>query len=230
MTQQDGKCVILQDVLADHGLCNRGSFLVEETDQVPGFQNKGAATLVLVGNLGPSLERLFRSQDLSPTEKDPLDEWTQKVMEPIAQKIDAQCFYPFQGPPFLPFEKWALKTGLVFRSPLGILIHPIYGLWHAYRAALLLPGKIQSAANETASPCLSCIDHPCLSACPVAAFSEDGYRVQSCRDHLKTSPGDHCMFSGCASRRACPVGARFHYGPFQTRFHMTQFRERPFTS
>ena len=54
----------------------------------------------------------------------------------LAPGFGATALFPFGGPPWLPFQRWAMKADCVTASPLGILIHPDFGLWHAYRGAL----------------------------------------------------------------------------------------------
>src|SRR5271166_4757675 len=83
--------------------------------------------------------------------------------------------YLFGGPPHFPFQQWVRRAEPVHPSPLGLLIHPIYGLWHSYRGALAFPEALDVPALEVApSPCDSCAEKPCLGACPVGAFSLDG--------------------------------------------------------
>ena len=67
----------------------------------------------------------------------------------------ASALYPLDKPP-LPFRPGRGACGHL--SPLGLNIHPVYGLWHAFRAALLFdqdPGLPAIAAAP--SPCDSCI-------------------------------------------------------------------------
>jgi Fe-S-cluster-containing hydrogenase component 2 len=78
-------------------------------------------------------------------------------------------------------------------------------------------------AEKTSHPCGLCIRKPCLSACPVDAFSGDGYDVSACRTHLATGAGQLCIDSGCKARLACPIGRDYVYGPEQMRFHMHAF-------
>ena len=155
-------------------------------------------------------------------ERNPLDRWTKKVIDPIAEKFDARAIYPF-GADVPPFQRWALRAETVYPSPLGILIHPEYGLWHAYRAALLFPERLELPLRSTApSPCDTCADKPCLSACPVGAFNGTTYDLGACAAHLATSR-QTCLESGCRARDACPVGEEWRYAEAQTRFHMAAF-------
>ncbi len=107
----------------------------------------------------------------------PLDRWTRRVVDPIADGLGARAAYPF-GEPRWPFQRWALRAETLHPSPLGILIHDEYGLWHAWRAALLFAERLDLPPRSDApSPCESCAEKPCLSACPVGAFSRSGYDV-----------------------------------------------------
>ena len=144
-------------------------------------------------------------------------------MEPIAQAFTAAPVYPF-APPYQPFQRWARRAEAVHASPLGILIHPDYGLWHAYRAALVFADRLELAPRgDAASPCDSCADKPCLSACPVGAFTNAGYDVAACAGHLSTPQSIDCHTVGCRARDACPVGPAYRYDDAQRRFHMAAF-------
>jgi hypothetical protein len=73
------------------------------------------------------------------------------------------------------------------------------------------------------SPCDSCIDRPCLTACPVDAFTSAGYDVSSCVAHIAAPAGADCVSNGCLARRACPVGVQYRHLPEQARFHQRAF-------
>lgn len=156
---------------------------------------------------------------------DPLDAWVRDVLAGIAGDVGATALFPFGGPPYLPFQRWAQRAGPVHPSPLGVLIHPDYGLWHAYRGALAFAERLDLAApDDRPSPCATCADKPCLSACPVDAFSPDIYDVPACVGHIETAAGTDCLELGCRARRACPVGRDVLYEPAQAEFHMRAFR------
>ena len=74
-----------------------------------------------------------------------MDAWTREVVDPIAEAFGAAVVYPFAGPPYLPFQRWAARAEPLAVSPLRIFIHPVYGLWHAFRAALLFRQSIALA-------------------------------------------------------------------------------------
>src|SRR5262249_42217658 len=68
---------------------------------------------------------------------DPLDRWSRRVVGGLAAELGAAALYPFGGPPWLPFQRWAKKAEPLHSSPLSVLIHPDWGLWHSYRGALV---------------------------------------------------------------------------------------------
>ena len=80
-------------------------------------------TLVLVGFTGTTNWQHFKhSPEASDGAPDPLDRWSQRVITALAEELHAKALFPFQGPPWLPFLKWAQKAESVHPSPLGMLI------------------------------------------------------------------------------------------------------------
>jgi Fe-S-cluster-containing hydrogenase component 2 len=111
-------------------------------------------------------------------------------------------------------------------SPLDLNIHATYGLWHAYRAALLFPVAFDLQRHLAgAHPCETCAAKPCLSACPVGAFESKNYDVAACGRHILQNAEQTCDPGGCKARLACPVGKAFTYERQQMAFHMRAFRE-----
>ena len=208
------------------GLTPRGGFHPEPADQVPPMvSGRPAGTLVLFGNVGSSLwESFSQSAEAADGQVDPLNRWSASVIGKMAKRLGGQPHYPFGGPPYIPFLRWAQKAECVFPSPLGMLIHPIYGLWHAYRGALAFAERIELPVRpDQSSPCDSCADRPCLSSCPVSAFTGTVYEVDDCTSHISNPGGQDCINLGCRARRACPVGTDFLYLPSQARLHMQAF-------
>lgn len=184
-----------------------------------------AATIALLGWVGGEFWDAFAmSSEASDGERNPLDRWSRRTVDAIADELGATALYPFAGPPWLPFQRWAMRAEPVSVSPLGVLIHPDWGLWHSYRGALAFRERLNLPPMPVrASPCTSCAETPCLTACPVSAFSNHGYAVARCRSHIGTEAGAVCMSGGCLARTACPVGAGYRYVPAQAAFHMRAF-------
>lgn len=207
------------------GLMMRGGFHPAAEDGVPPLADGSAPrTLVMLGGAGGSFWPAFRSSPEAEQPAIPLDAWTRRVADELGEELGATALYPFGGPPYLPFQRWARRAEPVHDSPLGLLIHPEYGLWHAYRAALAFRQHIPLPERRAeASPCESCADKPCLAACPVNAFRGEGYDVPRCVGHISGAEGQLCLDAACLARRACPVGRDYAYGPDQARFHMSAF-------
>lgn len=216
----------IAEALDAAGLTARGGFHPEPADAVPGLPDgRPAGTLVLAGTVGgESWARFRRSPEAMDGEADPLDRWSRRIVEEVARSFDAVPLFPF-GRPYLPFQRWAMRAEAVAPSPLGILIHPDYGLWHAYRGALAFAGRLSlPAPDRRPRPCDTCEGRPCLSACPVGAFTGKGYDAQKCLGHLEAPTGSDCLAESCRARRACPVGVPYRYRAEQSVFHMRVFR------
>jgi len=204
--------------LAGCGLLPRGAFHPRPEDGVPG----DVGTLVLAGNAGPEMWRAFSAA--RPQGTDPLDRWSRAVLEEVAREVGAIALFPFGGPPWLPFQRWATRAEPVAPSPLGILIHTEYGLWHGYRGALAFAGRLAlPPRDERPIPCATCAEKPCLRVCPVGAFTGETYDVVACDGWLRSPGGGDCLAASCAARRACPVGRDYAYDQDQAEFHMRAF-------
>ena len=215
----------LDRALAERGLRRLGGFHLEDGEELVEGAGRSGGAVVLIGNDGRGLwEKAGEEIEALRADggADPLDRWTKTTLDPIAARFGALAFYPFGGPPHAPFTRWALRSPNLHQSPLGLTIHPTFGLWHAFRAAFHLEGQIALGHAPAESPCARCADKPCLSACPVGAFSGEGYDLAACRAHLENRAAD-CWTRSCLAREACPVGADWRYGARQARFHMRAF-------
>jgi hypothetical protein len=205
------------------GLAARGAFCLAQSERTGALAQ--VRTVVLAGVAG---RRGWDAFAASPEAKDggadPLDRFSRRVVDALGADLGAKALYPFGGPPHWPFQQWARRAEPVHPSPIAVLIHPTYGLWHAYRGALAFVEALDVRPLEASqSPCETCGERPCLSACPVGAFSNQGYDVAACAAHLTSAAGADCMSAGCLARRACPVGAEHAHGPEQAAFTMRAF-------
>lgn len=216
-------CEIAGRACARHGLLCFGAAPLAPGESL-GFRGTAAGgAALLVGNAGPAMFRAFRaSPEARDGGRDPLDRWTRRVIAPVARALGARAVHPFGGPPYAPVQRWLARTGRFHPSPIGLAIHADHGLWHAFRAALVIDGVAAPPAADEESPCARCADRPCLSACPVGAFTEAGYDVAACRGHLATGTA-RCAAVACLARHACPVGRDRAYAPDQAAFHMAAF-------
>lgn len=216
----------IRAALAPHGLFLRGTVNFASGEAAPLLSDgRPAASVVLIGNIGGSLWQPFSAWRDGLSDRggaDPLDTWSKAVIQPIAAACGATAYFP-SDPPWQPFQQWAMRAEGLKPSPLGILIHPRFGLWHGYRAALGFDILLDfTGERATEHPCDRCSTKPCISACPAAALAGERFDVALCRSHLRTDAGRAgCLTSGCISRAVCPVGGRYRYPPEQLRFHMS---------
>ena len=179
-------------------------------------------TLVLLGP-GPDFWHHFsQCPEYRDGLPDPLDRWSHRVVTRLAEIVGAEPLFPFTGPPYYPFFAWAERTGRAWPSPVNLLVHADQGLWVSFRGALAFKDTLDLPAAVT-SPCLSCEDRPCHSACPAGALTSAGYDVAACKAWLTRPEGADCMTKGCAVRRACPISQGFPRAPQQSAFHMAAF-------
>lgn len=215
--------------VASTGMITRGGFSIASTPRhddlppVPSLADgRPTRTVIIIGNAGGAVWGGFRAGETPGP--NPLDRWTRATLEPIAASFGATFVHP-SDEPFQPFQRWAQLADDVWQSPIGLLMHPDYGLWHAYRGAFLLPDEVSDLPpiGRDVSPCVSCLDQPCLTTCPVDAFGPDGYDSAACAHHVRSGLGPACLHDGCAARTACPVGTTWRYDADQMQFHMRAF-------
>lgn len=214
----------IASMLVRHGLILRGGFNFTG-DAPPGLSGSPARSVLLIGQAGdapwPHFLDWRRKQPVDLA--NPLDAWAREVIGDVAERFGARAVSPSDRP-YLPFQQWAMRAEGLKPSPLGILMHPEYGLWHAYRGALLFDAELPIQAPEVMIHlCDLCPGKPCLKSCPVDAYSQDGFAYQDCLDHVRGASGEPCRSGGCLDRNACPYGTDYRYLPDEQAFHMAAF-------
>ncbi|HSH04339.1 MAG TPA: hypothetical protein VLL52_17645 [Anaerolineae bacterium] len=127
--------------------------------------------LLLLAHAGTQLWTALQTAhiDLTDHTTNPIDTYTQETIATYFRQQHPQhqyhLLYPqYQATPLMPLGQLA---GWSHPTPLGLGIHPHYGLWYAYRAALVTTAPLPLTSPNTApSPCLTCHHKPCLTACP----------------------------------------------------------------
>jgi hypothetical protein len=205
--------------LAPHRLTILGAF-----HPVPEDGLRGAGTLALVGPAEPGFwPHLIAEPEWQDGRPDPLDRWSRRVIGRIACDLGAKALFPFTGPPFHPFQAWAIRSGHTWESPVRLLVHATQGLMVSFRGALALRERLP-LPPPSPNPCDSCDTRPCETACPPGALTPAGYDVPACRAFLDTPPGADCLGQGCRVRRACPLSQGYGRLPEQSAYHMSTFR------
>ncbi|WP_349358541.1 hypothetical protein [Stappia sp.] len=217
----------LSKALVRAGFLAFGGFHPDLGDDVPPLADgRPVRTLLLIGSAGSGL---FAAFDAAPERADglpdPLDRYTRRTLSAIAADAGLEVVFSFEGPPWHPFQRWAMRVGGFSPSPMGLLAHRTHGPWAALRAAFLSAerfGRFDMAGAP--GPCQSCADTPCVSACPAGALSSDtGYDVPRCRAYLIGAGAEAKCLTGCLARRACPVGRDHAHDAVQGAFHMAGF-------
>lgn len=210
----------LGQTLAAHHLTILGGFHPEADDGTP----DGTQTLLMLGPLEPGFWAHFTAQaEWQDGQPDPMDRWSRRVIGRIACDLGGKALFPFGGPPYQPIQRWALRTGRIWQSPVRLLVSADQGLMVSFRGALALKERIDVPA-PVARPCDDCAQ-PCLTACPADALNANGYDVPACHVFLDTPAGKPCLSQGCEVRRACPVSQGYARLPEQSAYHMGRFHK-----
>ena len=214
--------------LSAHGLIPRGGFNFGASETAPsGRSGLPAKSVLMVGQAGAAPWPHFLAWRERQPEglANPLDTWARQVIGAVAEKFGARAVSPSDRP-YLPFQQWAMRAEGLKQSPLGILMHPEYGLWHAYHGALLFDAALDfPQAEKPIHLCDACIGKPCMKACPVGAHSDAGFDHEGCLAHVRAPQGQDCMERGCLDRNACPYGIAYRYPAAVQAFHMKAFAE-----
>ena len=189
---------------------------------IMGGLHDGPDTILLLGPHEPGFWAHFTAQpEYRDGLPDPLDRWSKRAIAALADEWGGAAIFPSDGPPWPPFQGWALRSGRSFTSPVGMLVHANAGLMLSFRGAVRLHGH-RALTAPAANPCDTCA-RPCLDACPTGALTATGYDVASCRAFLHMPDGRDCMTHGCAVRRACPLSQSYGRLAEQSAFHMRAF-------
>lgn len=220
----------LQELAAAHRLEVVGVLPTRLEDNLP----PDIDTLVLLGPHQPGFWEHLNAQP-EGGQPDPVDRYSQRSISFIAQQVGGQAYFPFGGPPYRPFYRWALRSGQCWDSPLRLLVHESQGLWLSFRGAVGLScsrhaeeaagedeDEDEGTARRASRPCTSCAA-PCTQACPVQAFGSAGYDVERCQNHLRSPQGAECLTGGCLARRSCPISQRHPRSAAQSAYHMRRF-------
>jgi Methylmalonic aciduria and homocystinuria type C family len=178
---------------------------------------------ILIGNsraLWPQFEAARREEEAARheeaarrEEEDPLERYVERTID--AAFVGAAVFYAhrkYAGEPtgeqvpsgrdasFIPFQRFAVATGLGALAPSRLVVHPTLGPWFALRAIVVFAG--------TRGPSRAPIAQPCTCG-------------ERCTRALDAALADPFEWRGwLAVRDACAIRAQ-RYSDEQIRFHYT---------
>jgi hypothetical protein len=190
----------------------------------------GARSIIVVANGGGDFWRAFtRYADVHRgwlERPDPLDDFTRAIVEdtltPAVCAAGVTCtpVYPFASdPPQLNFMQLGRLAGLAGPSIIGVVVHPIYGPWLAFRAALLVDVVLDvPGAALGFDPCPTCVARSCIKGCPAEAVSnEHGWDLAGClKFRVEQEPA--CA-PRCHARAACVLGPEYRYPDAELAYH-----------
>ena len=208
---------VIQALAAPHFLSIFGAFHATPDDGCP------AGTMVLLSPLEPGFWAHLQNQPENHG-PDPIDRWSTRVIGTLANTLGGTAHFPFGGPPYAPFIRWAERTGRAWPSPVGMLVHDTAGMMISIRGAVLLPDLLDLPQPPSTSPCTNCAQ-PCLTTCPVGALGPQPYDVPACHSYLDSPEGTECLSHGCLVRRACPVSRSYGRDLTQSAHHMRHFHK-----
>jgi epoxyqueuosine reductase len=180
-------------------------------------------SLVLIGSAGTTLwQSMTAARAFRPL--DPVDEYCEEALfdfcDDMGDDVGTRILWPDPvGDAPIAVTRLGELAGWSHRSPMGLGIHPRFGLWFAYRGVVLLDADIEELREPaSASPCDSCADKPCIPACPPGAVGGPrGLELAPCLGE-RSRAGADCE-TRCLARAACPIGAEHRYSPEQMAHH-----------
>ncbi|MCW8882832.1 MAG: hypothetical protein OQL17_02050 [Sedimenticola sp.] len=183
------------------------------------FPLSEATRVILIGHAGQSLWQKLQIQTL--TQSDPVDYYSHMAAQAFAEEVladsDYQIIYP--GDKSVALQQLGALAGWHTPSPLGLGINPRWGVWYAYRAALLtnapLPVMLEA---EPDNPCNQCADKPCITHCPAGALAENRQIDMTRCACYRLSEQSACT-DRCLARISCPVSTQHRYTLDQIQYH-----------
>ena len=174
--------------------------------------------LILIGHAGTLLWKMV-SQWLSDS-KDPVDEFsyfqTEKYFKQRFSPEDFKIIFP--GTSHVGLQALGRIAGWHHSSPFRVGINWQWGSWFAYRSVVLVKSHYSpTEVDMKDSPCLTCSEKACVSACPAKALVQSDLSLKTCIDYRKKSDSD-CK-DRCKARMACPVARKHQYSLPQTQYH-----------
>ena len=106
--QAQGSMIIgkMNKAAFDEGIAVTGAFITQDGDGAP----EGVGAICLLGADGDRMWGIFSlSPEAVDGQPDPLDRWSRRVIEGLAARLNAVALFPFGGPPYQPFQRWAAR-------------------------------------------------------------------------------------------------------------------------
>jgi len=152
---------------------------------------------------------------------DPIDSFSMHVVQNyFSQALPNNCYlqlYP-HSKRHIAMRQLGQLAGWHYDSAFRIGINEVFGSWFAYRVVVLSNTKLTPSKRvDSASPCDTCEDKPCISVCPAKALDKGDLNLQTCLNYRQES-NSRCK-TQCISRIICPIAKEHRYSPEQINYH-----------
>ena len=184
----------------------------------------GTGTIVLLGPDGPRFWERFRADpEFADGGADPMNRWSLRVIGGLAGRLGATALFPFGGPPWQPFTRWARASGEAWESPVGLLAHARLGLFVSYRGALAFREAL-ALPPPAARPCD-------VAPGPASTLARPACWARTATTCLAATPFSTPKRGAAASPAAAPCAVPARSGAnaapeAQSAFHMAAFHGR----
>lgn len=170
--------------------------------------------LIVLGHGGPDYF------EQTPVEgENPLDDRAIRLFQDFMMRIgcaEYEILYPINQT-LIDLRTLGVELGWQRDSHLGLGIHPDWGTWFAYRLVAATRTHLPVTPGQRfQSPCETCLEKPCLVACPASATGEV-FQMSLCSGE-RLRPASSCA-DRCLAREACPVGKTHQYSRAQIEYH-----------
>jgi len=184
-------------------------------------QAKNYSQLILIAHAGTQLWRSLNSNVADVSEKaNPIDTYTIDVVQRFLKTEHPSAAYEivYPGTDTVSLQELGKLAAWHHASPFMVGINAHVGSWFAYRALVLANTDLAvTTALVSESPCVTCEDSPCISACPAHALDDGKFHLEKCLSYRQQS--DSLCANTCLARCACPVGSEHRYSDAQMQFH-----------
>lgn len=198
--------------------------LTEQCPQAVNFKQ-----LILIGHGGTTLWQAIQEANRAHqietkidrnSDEHPIDTFSIATVQHFLQTEWAGCDYEilYPGSRTIGLQSLGKQAGWHHPSPFMVGINEYFGSWFAYRVAVLANTQLPLTSKvETVSPCSSCRDRVCVTACPAQALNDGQFHLEKCLDYRQQASS--LCEKTCLARVACPVGDAHRYTDAQMNYH-----------
>lgn len=195
---------------------------------------------ILLGNtsaLWAPFQRWLREDPTRGMLPHPLDHYIEvqlmALRQQLAQPMSIRYAHDVKHAPFAA-QKLAQRIGLTWTSPSQLSIHPVYGPWISFRAALSFPIEAPERLPDAPTPAPACdaCAHACLPAfervmrgLQAAAHAGEPHLASDTHSMPTSTQISTSWKEWVAVREACPLGKAHPFVPSQLEYHYTHRRE-----